>query len=785
MMNNDLVRTTLASISLDIGSSFFEKYTLAELNVASHIKKEDHYETAGKALIAIRALEDGKFLHSFSAAWPGNGRIYLMHANTADRDVAAAIAGRDVFYKKLYSAHTVPMENLCDLIVKYNLLGAMPPGNTVSRRNGVFYKCSEKLAVNVRFRSDPVHPGHAIIQAAGKNMKKTDRTEGTPYPFYFSSTGVMVYSEHTPDRRYVWKTLEDKFRTKITVMSFGKPEDYETSASMFRCVNRTVRMLADMPGVTVTPVIWEGKRHAQRIGVDKELYRQMDAAAAAAIAKGGIAVRTGDGVPVSIKKVMKQYLGVLFSAVYECKSIPSYGEDSRYTYLRIKGRSVNAVKISKKMYYPQFDDGEAVFDLRNKKGFGISVKSITAYAGGKNESTIEAELYDEDGSLVERVLLNPDKNPEDIVFSMEETPIRDDGLYVIELIHGLEKDVHYEKDLHIQHITQKTITDFNEKRENPVMLCRNLVYQLVVKSDILSNSFTFLDIPELKDYEFIYSYRGCFVTMTMLDGRHFKISESSQRDKREVCFLEGAANEEQLKKHEYYAIRTPSGQFFSIQDSGLMMMPDLEFSGKDATRGGKETNEYLAPFLDYVTYDIDGEQYYSAGWDLVKANRQSYSYMPKIRRLATFGDVKLDMNLFFKTLNVPFVWMAQKNTVVPFPFKYLREYAALIIPPEKEDDAVSESEETENGGKKKTKRRKHGSKGKKTQTVIEKDRDSEPMKQAEKAGEKRVRIAVTALKRPAIIAFAQVLDPGAYMDGSSVFVTEEWAGAVKDFLAKL
>ena len=59
------------------------------------------------------------------------------------------------------------------------------------------------------------------------------------------------------------------------------------------------------------------------------------------------------------------------------------------------------------------------------------------------------------------------------------------------------------------------------------------------------------------------------------------------------------------------------------------------------------------------------------------------------------------------------------------------------------------------------------------------------MKQAEKAGEKRVRIAVTALKRPAIIAFAQVLDPGAYMDGSSVFVTKEWAGAVKDFLAKL
>lgn len=81
-------------------------------------------------------------------------------------------------------------------------------------------------------------------------------------------------------------------------------------------------------------------------------------------------------------------------------------------------------------------------------------------------------------------------------------------------------------------------------------------------------------------------------------------------------------------------------------------------------------------------------------------------------------------------------------------------------------------------------RRAHPRKGD-APAVIEKDMDPGPKKQAKKAGEKRVRIAVTALKRPAIIAFAQVLDPGAYMDGSSVFVTEGWADAVKDFLAKI
>ena len=58
----------------------------------------------------------------------------------------------------------------------------------------------------------------------------------------------------------------------------------------------------------------------------------------------------------------------------------------------------------------------------------------------------------------------------------------------------------------------------------------------------------------------------------------------------------------------------------------------------------------------------------------------------------------------------------------------------------------------------------------------------ESQKLAEK---KRIRIAVTTFQRPVIMAFAQVLDPEAYTEGSAVVVAEGCADAVKDFLAKL
>lgn len=98
-------------------------------------------------------------------------------------------------------------------------------------------------------------------------------------------------------------------------------------------------------------------------------------------------------------------------------------------------------------------------------------------------------------------------------------------------------------------------------------------------------------------------------------------------------------------------------------------------------------------------------------------------------------------------------------------------------------DADPEDAQTQKNEKKKPRQRTR--KGKETPVVIEKDRKPEPQKQARKAEKKKARIAVTAFQRPVIIAFAQVLDPEAYADDSSIIVSEGCADAVKDFLAKL
>lgn len=693
-MDNAVVNTTLATISLELEDSFFEKYTLAVLNVASHIKETKQYETMGNALIAIKELEDGNFLHSFSASWPGNGRVYLMHENTADKMVAAAITGMEVHYRKLYSASSVKMENLCDLILKYRLLDEMPRGNNFARKNGIYYKCSERLAMNIRFRSDPDHPGYAVIQAAGKNMKKTIRTDGKPFPFYFSPTGVMVYSEHTPEQRYVWKTRDDKYRTKIKVMEFATEEEYEETRSMLRCVNKTVRLIGSMEGVALYPLEWEGRKYDIRIGENDEAYRSMDAAAARVAAEHGIAVRCGDGVPANVAAVVKQGFEILFAETYKGKAARLGGKDSRYSRIRIMDKNVIAIKTSKKTFYPEKEGEWLSFYLGSKNVTEINVSEITAYSVGSEKEEIEADLYDGNGLFAETVELKKTEGAKENPFALKTLPLRNNGEYVIEVIRGLDDDVPYSKDFHVQHITAETVTTL---LKSPEAMCRNLLYQLVIKRDLLAGSFTFLDMPELAGYEFIYSFKGCFVTMRVLDGRHFEVTETSWQDRMMLCHLEGVGSEDELKRKEYYAIKTPTGQMFDIQDSGLTMMPALSFSADDASRGGIRKNKFLAPFLDYVIYDVDGCQYYSAGWN-TKGIRPEYSYMPKIRRLATCEEGKLDMDVFFRTLDVPFVWMAQKNTVVPFPFKYLREHATPIIACYEANEKEKEKEKEKTAG---------------------------------------------------------------------------------------
>lgn len=693
-MDNAVVNTTLATISLELEDSFFEKYTLAVLNVASHIKETKQYETMGNALIAIKELEDGNFLHSFSAEWPGNGRVYLMHENTADKMVAAAITGMEVHYRKLYSASSVKMENLCDLILKYRLLDEMPRGNNFARKNGIYYKCSERLAMNIRFRSDPDHPGYAVIQAAGKNMKKTIRTDGKPFPFYFSPTGVMVYSEHTPEQRYVWKTRDDKYRTKIKVMEFATKEDYEETRSMLRCVNKTVRLIGSMEGVALYPLEWEGRKYDIRIGENDEEYSSMDAAAARVAAEHGIAVRCGDGVPANVAAVVKQGFEILFADTYKGKAARLSGKDSRYSRIRIRDKNVLAIRTAKKTFYPEKEGEWLSFYLGSKNVTEINVSEITAYSVGGEKEEIEADLYDGSGLFAETVKLKKPDEKKGNPFALKTLPLRNNGEYVIEVIRGLDDDVPYSKDFHVQHITAETVTTL---LKSPEAMCRNLLYQLVIKRDLLAGSFTFLDMPELAGYEFIYSFKGCFVTMRVLDGRHFEVTETSWQDRMMLCHLEGVGSEDELKRKEYYAIKAPRGQMFDIQDSGLTMMPALSFSAEDASRGGIKENKFLAPFLDYVIYDVDGCQYYSAGWN-TKEIRPEYSYMPKIRRLATCEEGKLDMDVYFRTLNVPFVWMAQKNTVVPFPFKYLREHAAPIIACYEANEKAKEKEKEKAAG---------------------------------------------------------------------------------------
>ncbi len=660
-MDNGTVTATLTTIMLVFDKAFFTKYSLATLKASKYINDYNQkYNAITEALKAVRNLQDGTFLHSISAPYSDKGCVYLMYEKEADPLVESSVANTNVSYKKIYSESTVPMENLCDLITKYRLLEKSEPGDTIQRTNGVYYKCSEQFALRVYYRNTADYPNHAAIYTEGRNMKRVTRAEGKPYPFSFSSSGVMVYSKDIPQKRYVWKKREEQDRTKANVMLFGKESDYEETHSVFRYINDTVRLLNGTKGVTVKPVMWKGVKHTQRIGEDTESYYHMNKEAAKAIMEGGITIQAGEGVFPSIVRKMEDALRVFFAKTYIGSVKRTGGSGVKYSRICIKSSGVIAIKAAKKVISPVAQqDGWTIFDAGCKK-----VAGITVYTYGVNESMIEGTLYDEDGNRVEKIRLRCNDNE----FAAGKLPVKENGKFIIKIIKSTNEDVPYKKDLRTQHITEDTIID---QYDNPIALCRNIIYQLIIKSDLSRKKFTFLEIPEFADYEFIYSFKDVFATMKVLDGKSFFIAETSVTDRMTFCSMT------EIQKKEQYAIMTPSGQMFIIEDAGYSLMPDMSFSAKYATRSKVAENEPLAPFLDYVQYDINGNQYYTAGWDLVDSNRKSYTYMPQIRRFKTRGNEKIDMTMFFRLLNVPFVWMAQKNTVIPFPFKYLREYVEV------------------------------------------------------------------------------------------------------------
>lgn len=278
----------------------------------------------------------------------------------------------------------------------------------------------------------------------------------------------------------------------------------------------------------------------------------------------------------------------------------------------------------------------------------------------------------------------------DVVASMSKQ-IKKDKLNIC-LIHNAEyyngvNDPHdrvYEG-VAVQHITFENFADSSE------FALGTIVHELLIKRDIAEGKITLFDwsalgfeqdvlfgIEEEKDSISRYFFirirpDGTFVIREQ-ENTLFEVNEYL------ACvdiFEESKTRGENVKG----IIKTGDGNVNVIKDSGLFTLPEIDeihallSEGDNKLRGKERREELLLSCLDIKLFEEDDKQYYFVGTigEGMRANIQRASV---VRKIEGYNGAPVMFERLLPLMNVSFVRNGQL-TVMPFPFKYLREYLRL------------------------------------------------------------------------------------------------------------
>ena len=129
-------------------------------------------------------------------------------------------------------------------------------------------------------------------------------------------------------------------------------------------------------------------------------------------------------------------------------------------------------------------------------------------------------------------------------------------------------------------------------------------------------------------------------------------------------------------------IRDEQGRINIIKDTGIITLPEAQkikellSSGDTKLRGKYRREELLSSCLDIKTYTEGDKQYYYVG-TIGEGMRWKIPRAANVRCIEGYQGAPLMFDRVLPTMNVTFVHNGQL-TVLPFPFKYLREYSANV-----------------------------------------------------------------------------------------------------------
>lgn len=248
-------------------------------------------------------------------------------------------------------------------------------------------------------------------------------------------------------------------------------------------------------------------------------------------------------------------------------------------------------------------------------------------------------------------------------------------------------------DVAVQHIT---FEDFSECSEFAIS---TVIQEMLIKDDLVKQRISLFDWSTLglKDdidfgIEAIDEQSTKYIFMTIHPDGTFNISEQTlnlfELNKYNQCveiFENAKINSEKV----HGIIRDALGNINIIKDTGWFTIPEIQnikaelTNGNTKLRGKEKRDELLSSCLDIKMFNDGTSEYYFVG-TIGNGMRWLINRAANIRMIEPFEGSSLMFEKLLPLMNITFVHNGQL-TIIPFPFKYLREYTKGKFPPQNEE----------------------------------------------------------------------------------------------------
>lgn len=234
----------------------------------------------------------------------------------------------------------------------------------------------------------------------------------------------------------------------------------------------------------------------------------------------------------------------------------------------------------------------------------------------------------------------------------------------------------------VQHITFEDFCDSSE------FAIATVIHEIIIKKDIQERKISLFNWEELgfkepisfgMEDEIEDVKRYFFITVNPdgsfeLKEQELTLFEMNEYTEMVEIFEQGRTDSEAVKG----VMRFADGNINVIKDAGLFTIPEISeisellHSGDTKLRGKERREELLASSLDIKMYEDDGRYYYCVG-TIGEGMRQNIQRASVVRSIEGYKGADVSFEQMLPLMNVTFIHNGQL-TVLPFPFKYLREW---------------------------------------------------------------------------------------------------------------